>query len=560
MAVCRRNSPFGASGILVLSALIFFLGFCCAGLCAVMLAPLVWKRASRLTQSRLESSLPLSLRDVSANRDELRAEFAIVQRRLEEKMDKARENEVAARAENGLQLEQIHTLTDTLADREQKISDLESLTAGASSNISTLEANLERVEHNLAEARSEIANLDSEVNRLTKVVVESDSEIDTQRVEIVALKTQADNLSDQLDEKMRAYEALEERFADARAARRTGAARIAALERSLQAKDREIARQAERLKQIETDHAATLVRLRKDAEKSGVKIRDLESRITVQSAESVRLGKRSTALEDDYAAAAAELARLEEQVQETERRAVMDIERAREAYEDERARRLALASELATLKGVDPIEEDDPDGVIFPTFPTTERPDTAPSNGSVAARTRGLISGRRTNNTGQEQRRPSTLASRLTSRVVKPSGDSLTENAPEQRKAVSGKPKSVYDRISRLHSELQAEAQLGRSAGATTPDQHSALQAASNGSANGDTPAFLSNEQNGRPDLLRGLSDSELQSRIRDLADRFSVFDPAAQRAVDQPDGDEQSTAQSTKQTADEKPPQPAEA
>ncbi len=526
-----------------------------------MLAPLVWKRASRLTQSRLESSLPLSLRDVSANRDELRAEFAIIQRRLEEKMEKARESEVAARADNGLQLEQIHTLTDTLADRDQKIADLESLTSGASSNIATLESNLERVEKNLAEARSEIANLDSEVNRLTKVVVESDSEIDTQRVEIVALKTQADNLSDQLDDKMRAYEALEERFADARAARRTGAARIAALERSLQAKDREIARQAERLKQIETDHAATLVRLRKDAEKSGVKIRDLESRITVQSAESVRLGKRSTALEDEYAATATELTRLEEQVQETERRAVMDIERAREAYEDERARRLALASELATLKGVDPIEEDEADGVIFPTFPATERPEAAPSNGSVAARTRGLISGRRAaSNAGQEQERPSTLASRLTSRVVKPSADSLAANAPEKRKAVNGKPKSVYDRISRLHSELKAEAPLGQSAAAATPDQRTSPQAAANGGASsGDTPAFLSNEQNGRSDLLRGLSDSELQSRIRDLADRFSVFDPTAHQPTGQSDGNQPSAAQS-KQAADEKPPQPAEA
>ena len=47
------------------------------------LTPAVWRRAHRLAKARVESSLPMSLGEVQAEKDQLRASYAISARRLE---------------------------------------------------------------------------------------------------------------------------------------------------------------------------------------------------------------------------------------------------------------------------------------------------------------------------------------------------------------------------------------------------------------------------------------------------------------------------------------------
>lgn len=67
------------------------LGFLIASLLALMLAPPLWKRAVRLTTRRLESTMPMSAADIRADKDQLRAEFAIELRRVEVALDKAKD-------------------------------------------------------------------------------------------------------------------------------------------------------------------------------------------------------------------------------------------------------------------------------------------------------------------------------------------------------------------------------------------------------------------------------------------------------------------------------------
>jgi predicted nucleic acid-binding Zn-ribbon protein len=67
------------------------LGFLIASLLALMLAPPLWKRAVRLTTRRLESTMPMSAADIRADKDQLRAEFAIELRRVEVARDKAKD-------------------------------------------------------------------------------------------------------------------------------------------------------------------------------------------------------------------------------------------------------------------------------------------------------------------------------------------------------------------------------------------------------------------------------------------------------------------------------------
>src|SRR5436853_7735829 len=57
------------------------IGFLFAGLLVIGVIPLVHARAVRLTRKRLEAMTPMSLAEIQAEKDQLRAEFAMTARR-----------------------------------------------------------------------------------------------------------------------------------------------------------------------------------------------------------------------------------------------------------------------------------------------------------------------------------------------------------------------------------------------------------------------------------------------------------------------------------------------
>jgi hypothetical protein len=81
---------------MILYVMLVALGFLIAMLIALLLAPAFWRRAERLTARRLEQSMPMSIAEAEAERDQIRASYAIIIRRLEaalsqEKMRSARQ-------------------------------------------------------------------------------------------------------------------------------------------------------------------------------------------------------------------------------------------------------------------------------------------------------------------------------------------------------------------------------------------------------------------------------------------------------------------------------------
>jgi len=68
---------------LVQSVLFFALGVLCAAFLVVLIAPSVWRRAVVLTRRRIEASIPQTQAEIQADKDRIRAEYAMTTRRLE---------------------------------------------------------------------------------------------------------------------------------------------------------------------------------------------------------------------------------------------------------------------------------------------------------------------------------------------------------------------------------------------------------------------------------------------------------------------------------------------
>src|ERR1700733_10774269 len=100
--------------------MIFALGFLFAGLAALAFAPAFWRRANRLTRRRLETQVPLSVQEILAERDQLPAEFAVEERRVELRAAQTKLAHAADRSELGRRAAQISALNEKLEQRTRE--------------------------------------------------------------------------------------------------------------------------------------------------------------------------------------------------------------------------------------------------------------------------------------------------------------------------------------------------------------------------------------------------------------------------------------------------------
>ncbi|RYE09799.1 MAG: hypothetical protein EOP22_07115 [Hyphomicrobiales bacterium] len=117
----------------------FALGLLIAGLAALAILPAIWRRAVRLTKKRIEAATPITMAEFRADKDQLRAEFALSTRRLEMNVEALRRRlsdqlrdinrkrtEVGAiKGERESQLQQIRELEEREAELRRRILDLE---------------------------------------------------------------------------------------------------------------------------------------------------------------------------------------------------------------------------------------------------------------------------------------------------------------------------------------------------------------------------------------------------------------------------------------------------
>ena len=101
--------------------MIFALGFLVASLCCLLVLPAVNARAARLARRRAEAMLPLSPGEIVAERDFLRAQFAVQQRRMERTVEEVRAKRHADMAAIGAGTMKTASLARDVAARDAEI-------------------------------------------------------------------------------------------------------------------------------------------------------------------------------------------------------------------------------------------------------------------------------------------------------------------------------------------------------------------------------------------------------------------------------------------------------
>ncbi len=130
--------------------MIFALGFLAASLFGLLVLPAVNARALRLASRRIEAMFPLSVSEIAAEKDYLKAQFAVAQRRLERQVETVRANRHADMAAIGARTLEIAALAREIEARDTTLGIREA-------EMAATKEMLDGVERDLAASRAEEA-------------------------------------------------------------------------------------------------------------------------------------------------------------------------------------------------------------------------------------------------------------------------------------------------------------------------------------------------------------------------------------------------------------------
>ncbi|MGZ5834740.1 MAG: hypothetical protein ACXWJ5_00875 [Xanthobacteraceae bacterium] len=289
------------------SVMYFGIGFFVAVVIGLGLFPLVHNRAVRLTGQCLEAATPVSLAEIQADKDQLRAEFAMSTRRLEMSVEQLKMRTTSQLAELGKKSDAINRLKQEVGEKSAAVFTMESREKSLRDQIRTTEDELAAKNNAMHEAERALADKQADLEKLTHDLNQQTFLSDSQRVEIVALRTQVEALRGQVDRFESDIRVAEEHLTNKRAEAETASRELAA----------------------ERSRAQTL----------GSRVTELEQQLLVQSNETQELGRKVLELE----------ARLSEQGKKLAER---DYEVIRSRTEIEALRRTEadLRTEMASME------------------------------------------------------------------------------------------------------------------------------------------------------------------------------------------------------------------
>lgn len=200
--------------------MVFALGFFTAGLLALACLPAVWRRAMRLTARRLGQLVPLSMEEIVAGRDQLRAGFAVDQRRLEQKLADLETARSQALIEVGRRDVRILALEDEMARERARTSSLTQELGETTRELFGLRGEAGAAEialfdlEGLAEQRRwQLRDAEEKIRSLENVVDEGRATIAALETRILGLETRAEDLDQELGQGRKQLAATNEALA-----------------------------------------------------------------------------------------------------------------------------------------------------------------------------------------------------------------------------------------------------------------------------------------------------------------------------------------------------------
>ncbi|TNV17712.1 hypothetical protein FIC94_05925 [Ochrobactrum teleogrylli] len=174
---------------MIQSALFFLLGVLVTVFVLILLGPSVWRRAFFLARRQVQAELPITLAEIRADKDGLRAEFAVAISKLEQQLKRERQKAAEQAVVLGRQYEELKriplleegqsAIEKKLAEQDQMLSDARASRQAASEKSEILQAELERMQSHytalegLADTlRIEISANEAERGRLSSEMTE----------------------------------------------------------------------------------------------------------------------------------------------------------------------------------------------------------------------------------------------------------------------------------------------------------------------------------------------------------------------------------------------------
>ena len=244
----------------------FGIGFLVAALLGLLFVPLVHNRAVRLTMRRLEAATPLSIAEIRADKDQLRAEFAMSTRRLEISVEQMKTRTTSQLAELGKKSDAINQLKKELGEKTTAIASLEAREKHLRHQLGATEDEFALKSSALREAERALADKEAKLAKLVAELGERSILADSQRVELASVRTQVETMKLSVADYERAVRTTEDRLTrergdaeaaanqlnEARGKLNELAAHTAELERQLVAQTTEAELLGRRVQELET--------------------------------------------------------------------------------------------------------------------------------------------------------------------------------------------------------------------------------------------------------------------------------------------------------------------
>jgi chromosome segregation ATPase len=247
------------------------IGFLVSMLCGLMIVPLVHNRAVRLTTRRLEAATPLSMAEIQADKDQLRAEFAMSARRLEMSVDQLKNKTTSQLAELGKKSDAINRMKIELGEKNATIFALEAREKAVKDQLRATEEEFNTKIEALRAAEQALANKQGELARINTELSDRSMMAESRQVELVAVRAQIEALKGRVGDAEREFSATQARLTHERSESETASRELT-----------EARGRVENLSQRVTDLDRQLIIQVKEAEMLGNRVNDLEARLATQ--------------------------------------------------------------------------------------------------------------------------------------------------------------------------------------------------------------------------------------------------------------------------------------